>query len=158
MSVQARKTIALVSALAGALLLAACAGTQEPRSAQVKLGSCGAKLDIRPDVVQIVCNTDDITAVHLKWSSWGKASATASGSATVDLCAYTDCASGDYGSFPIKISASTIVHCSKSKRAYSELHYVFPNGSPFRGVPAVVYTRQFGETVPPKNQTVRLTC
>jgi hypothetical protein len=107
----------------------------------------------------VVCNTDDITARNLIWSDWGNPAATAKGSATVDLCAYEDCASGDYSSVSIEMTASKIVHCSKNTQAYSVLRYKFPNGSPFQGVPANVQASfGQGQPVPPVNQTVGLTC
>jgi hypothetical protein len=111
-------------------------------------------------VVLVVCNTDDITAVNLVWSDWGKQTATAQGSATVNLCAYTDCASGDYVSVPIEVTASKIVRCAKQTRAYSVLRYKFPHGSPFQGVSASTGGGYFGQgqPVPPANQTVGLTC
>ena len=42
------------------------------------------------------CHTKDIIARKLAWSAWGKPTATAIGTAVVDLCAYEDCHSGDY--------------------------------------------------------------
>jgi hypothetical protein len=60
------------------------------------LGFCGTSPQVKPDVVLVVCDTDDITATNLTWSDWGMPTASARGSATVDLCAYEDCASGNY--------------------------------------------------------------
>jgi hypothetical protein len=101
-----------------------------------------------------------VAAVNLVWSDWGKQTAIAQGSATVNLCAYTDCASGDYISVPIAVTASKIVRCSKQARAYSVLRYTFPHGSPFKGVSAGATGGYFGQgqPVPPANQTVSLTC
>jgi hypothetical protein len=141
------------------LLLAACSHATKPVPPPVTLGFCGSDQQTTPDVVLVVCNTDDITARNLIWSDWGKATATAKGSATVDLCAYIDCASGEYSSVPIEMTASEIVHCSKNTRAYSVLRYAFPKGSPFQGVPGDVQASfGQGESVPPPNQTVSLTC
>ncbi len=152
----ARKVVAAVL-----LLLTACSHAAQPAPPPVTLGYCGSNLQVRPDVVLVVCNTDDITAVNLVWSNWGKQTATARGSATVNLCAYTDCASGDYVSVPIAMTVSKIVRCSKQARAYSVLRYTFPHGSPFKGVSASStgggYFGQ-GQPVPPANQTVSLTC
>jgi hypothetical protein len=54
------------------------------------------------------------------------------------------------------------VACSKKARAYSVLHYKFPNGSPFKGLsPGDTGPGVFGgqnQPVPPANQTVSLTC
>lgn len=155
----ARMVVAAV--LLPLLLLTACSHAAQPAPPPVTLGYCGSNLQVMPDVVLVVCNTDDITAVNLVWSDWGRQTATAQGSATVNLCAYTDCASGDYVSVPIEMTASKIVRCSTQARAYSVLRYKFPHGSPFQGVAASNtgggYFGQ-GQPVPPANQTVSLTC
>jgi hypothetical protein len=142
------------------LLLTACSHAAKPVPPLVTLGFCGSNPQVRPDVVLVVCNTDDITARNLMWLDWGNPTATAKGSATVDLCAYEECASGDYTAVPIEMTVSKIVHCSKNTRGYSMLRYVFPNGSPFQGVPANVKTYFGGQNqpAPPSNQAVALTC
>jgi hypothetical protein len=160
MNVLAGKTRAVLAiSMFPLLLLTACSHATKPVPPPVTLGFCGSNPQMRPDVVLVVCNTDDITARNLVWSDWGKPTATAKGSATVDLCAYEDCASGDYSSVPIEMTASKIVHCPENTQAYSTLRYAFPNGSPFQGVPANVQTSfGLGQPVPPANQTVSLTC
>jgi hypothetical protein len=162
MNLLAGKAPAVVVALMSALLLlTACSHATKPVPPPVTLGFCGNNLQVRPGLVLVVCNTDDITARSLIWSDWGKPTASARGTATVDLCAFTDCYAGDYVDVPIEMTASKIVHCSKNTRAYSTLRYVFPNGSPFKNMPAIGYTTGYqgpDQTVPPKNQTVSLTC
>jgi hypothetical protein len=150
------------------LLLTACSQAAKPvpkpvpkpPPPSVTLGYCGSNLQVEPDVVLVVCGTDDITARNLVWSGWGTADATAKGSATVDLCAYNDCAAADLVSVPILVAASKIVACNKSTKAYSSLHYTFPDGSPFQGVPAAGTNQGLfqDEGMPPVNQTVSLTC
>jgi hypothetical protein len=161
-NVLAEKTPAVVATLMFLLLLTACSHAAKPVPPPVTLGFCGSNPQVMPDVVLVVCNTDDITARNLIWSDWGKPATSARGSATVDLCAYEDCASGDYVSVTVEMTASKIVHCSKNTRAYSTLRYVFPGGSPFRGVPRdVANTSGYSAgqySVPPANQTVSLTC
>ena len=157
MIVRAGKTTAVVAASISVLLLTACSHAAKPVPPSVMLGFCGYALQVKPDVVLVVCNTNDITARNLTWSGWGEPTATAKGSAIVDLCAFSDCANANYVSVPIEMAASKIVHCSKNTRAYSTLRYVFPAGSPFAGVPSAAYSPAYG-TVPPANQTVSLTC
>jgi hypothetical protein len=162
------KTTAIVATLLlSLLLLVACshapgpAPPPGPPGPPVTLGYCGSNPQVRPDVVLVVCNTSDITAENLTWSDWGMPAARAKGSAVVDLCAYEECASGNFVTVPIEMTASKIVHCAKNARAYSTLRYVFPDGSPFKGVPAAVQsTGDQGQDlpVPPRNQTVSLTC
>ncbi len=163
MNMLAGKTRAVVATLMLLLLLlTACTHATKPVPPPVTLGYCGSSPQVMPGIVLVVCNTDDITARNLIWSDWGKPTATAKGSATVDLCAYEDCASGAYVSVPIGITVSKIVHCPKNAWAYSMLRYVFPNGSPFQGVPATVKTPGYSagqdQPLPPANQTVSLTC
>ena len=165
MSLPAGKTTAVVAALMSPLLLlVACSRAprpQPPPPPPVTLGYCGSSPQVRPDVVLVVCYTNDITAENLTWSDWGMPTASAKGSAVVDLCSYEACASGNYVTVPIEMTVSKIVACAKNARAYSTLRYVFPDGSPCKGVPAAVNsTGDLGQDlpVPPRNQIVSLTC
>jgi hypothetical protein len=128
----------------------------------VVISYCGSDPQVRPDVVLVVCNTDDITATNLTWSAWGKPAATGTGTATIDLCAYSDCAYGSYTSVRIKVIATKLMSCTKGTRAYSSLRYVFPGGSPWPGVPAHMNTSAYLDApdrpLPPPNQTVSLAC
>lgn len=165
MSLPAGKATAIVTALMVTLLMlvVACSHAAKPRPAPppVTLGYCGSHPQVKPDVVLVVCNTNDITAENLTWSDWGTQTASAKGSAVVDLCSYEECASGNYVTVPIEMSASKIMHCARNARAYSTLRYVFPEGSPFKGVPTGVNSAgDQGQDlpVPPRTQTVSLTC
>lgn len=163
MNVLASRTAAIAATLlVPLLLLVACSHASRPLPPPVTLSFCGYTPQVRPDVVLVVCNTGDITARNLVWSGWGKPTATARGSAIVDLCAYVDCASPDLVSVAFDATASRIVQCSPSTRAYSTLQYSFPDGSPFQGMPANVLSADeaagASQPVPPANQTVSLTC
>lgn len=151
-----------VAMLFPVLLLAACGHAAAPVPPPVTMSTCGSDPQPMPDLVQVVCNTDDITARNLVWQDWGKPSATATGTATIDQCAYEDCHTGAFGTVPIRLIASKIAGCAKSARAYSTLRYVFPDGSPWPGVPAnfspAGYMSGPDRPLPPANQTVDLTC
>jgi hypothetical protein len=143
------------------LLITACSGAARPTAPPVTLGFCGSNPQVQPAAIMVVCNTNDITAENLTWSNWGRPTATARGSAVVDLCSYEDCANPDDVSVPIEVTVSKIMRCAKNAQAYSTLRYTFPNGSPFRDVPVSVIENEsssYGESVPPANQTVSLTC
>ena len=152
----------VVAALLPVLSLAACGHAAAPAPPPVALSFCGGELESTPTVVQVVCNTGDITARNLVWQSWGTSAATARGTAVVDLCAYEDCHTGAFGDVPITLTASKITDCAKNTRAYSALHYEFPDGSPWQGVPANANTEGYisapDRPLPPANQTVSLTC
>jgi len=160
-----RPTRAVAAALAlPLLLLTACSHSTGSRTvrAPVTMAFCGGSPQPRPTVVDVICTTNDITARNLAWSSWGKPVAIASGRAVVDMCAFEDCHSGLYGSFPIVVIASKIVSCAPHKRAYSRLQYVFVGRSPFQGLPANMnfshYMVGASRPGPPPNQTVSLAC
>lgn len=160
-----RTTRAMAAALVlPLLLLVACSksGGSAAVPASVTMAYCGGSPQPRPTVVEVICTTDDITARNLAWSAWGRPVAIGSGRAVVDMCAFEDCHSGLYGSYPIVVIASRIVSCAKNKRAYSRLQYVFVGRSPFQGLPAHMNFSHFmvgaARPGPPPNQTVSLTC
>jgi hypothetical protein len=158
--------VTVIAALLPMLALAACSHAAAPAPAptppSVTLTYCGVNHQVRPDVLLVVGYTNDITARDLTWTAWGRPTATATGTATVDVCAYDDCHTGAYTNVPIRLIASKIVGCAGSKRAYSTLRYVFPEGNPWPGIPANLNTSSYiagpERVLPPKNQTVSLTC
>jgi hypothetical protein len=140
--VLARATSAVVMAalLVPLLLLPACshpagAGTGAPR---VTMANCGVSPQVKPTVVNVICGTADITARDLTWSGWGKPVATASGTAVVDLCVFSDCHTGSYQAVPIVVIASKTGRCGHGAQGYLRLQYVFVGRSPFAGLPASI--------------------
>jgi hypothetical protein len=159
----ARVTRIAAVALALPLLLTACAQAGPTSSpAPVKMTDCGAPGQRQPSTIQVVCQSDDITARDLRWSAWGKPVATAIGVAVVNLCAVEDCHTQLYNPRPLVIIASKLVSCPHGTRVYSRLQYVFVGHSPFQGVPAHMNFSGFisgaGRPGLPANQTVSLTC
>jgi hypothetical protein len=141
----------------------ACSHPASPAPARVTMAYCGSGAQVRPEVLEIVCGTSDITADRLAWSSWGGQVATAIGAAVVDTCAYEDCHTGSYTSVPIVVVASQLVRCGRNAQAYARLQYVFVGGSPFSGLPG--NGMSFSDFIaapdrprPPANQVVSLTC
>jgi hypothetical protein len=148
---------------AGLLLLAACSHAPAgPAPTPVTLALCGTSPQATPDLIQVICNTDDLTARSLTWSGWGKAVATARGTATVDLCAYTDCHTGAFTSSAVVLTVSKLMRCGKHELAYSRLHYAFVHGSPWPDIKGSFDTSHFISSptrpLPPPDQTVALTC
>jgi hypothetical protein len=162
-SMRSSRAGAVTAVVAVLVLLSACShpapGRTPPPS--VTMAFCGGSAQARPTVVEVICSTNDITARDLAWASWGRAVATASGTAVVDLCATEDCHTGDYTSAPIVLVASGLTRCGPA-RAYSRLQYVFVGTSPFQGVPADQnfsgYMSGASRPALPANQTVRLAC
>jgi hypothetical protein len=153
----------ILAAVVTVLLLAACGSrAAAPAPPPVTISACGGSPQATPGLILVVCNTDDITASDLKWTAWGQPTATASGTALVDLCAYEDCHTGAFGTVPIRLMASKIVRCVKNTRAYSTLRYAFPDGLPWPGIPADLNTSGYlagpKRVLPPADQTVTLGC
>jgi len=139
-SVVARPIRAVLAVLALLpMLLAACSHPAAPTtgSATVRLADCLGNPQVRPDVITVVCANNSITARDLRWSAWGKPVAVALGTAVVDICAYEDCHTGSYRSYPMVVVASGLLPCSTGMKAYARIQYVFVGRSPFQGVPAV---------------------
>jgi hypothetical protein len=152
----------LLAGLLAALLVTGCGHAAAPVPATVTMSYCGSNAQSAPTIVEVVCNTDDITARNLSWTAWGTPTATARGEAVVDLCAYEDCHTGSFGTVPIRLVATRISACGTDKRAYMTLRYVFTDGSPWPGVPADMSTSRYmvgpDRPLPPPDQTVGLTC
>lgn len=151
-----------MAGLLAAPFIAGCGHAAAPVPPAVTLSYCGSNSQSAPAIVEVVCNTDDITARNLAWTGWGKSTATAKGVAVVDLCAYVDCHTGSFGAVPIKLVATRIAACGKSKRAYTTLRYVFTDGTPWPGAPKDLNTSHYmvgsDRPLPPPDQSVGLTC
>jgi hypothetical protein len=153
--------VAIAGLLAG-LFVTGCGHAGSPVPPPVTLSNCGSDAQPQPTIVEVVCNTDDITARNLAWTNWGKPTATGRGVAVVDLCAYEDCHTGSFAAVPIRLVATRISACGANKRAYLTLRYVFTDGSPWPGVPADVSTSHYmagsDRPLPPPDQRVALGC
>jgi len=144
------------------VLLALTACSRATAAVPVTLALCGTSPAVAPDLIQVICNTDDITARNLTWSAWGKPAATGRGIAVVDVCAYIDCHTGGFSTAAIVLRASGLMQCGKHEVAYASLHYSWVHGSPWPGMAATASTSGFlagaGRPIPPASQTVTLTC
>jgi hypothetical protein len=151
-----------MTGLLSAPFMVGCGHAAAPVPPTVTMSYCGSGSQAAPTIVEVVCNTDDITARDLAWTGWGKPTATARGVAVVDLCAYEDCHTGSFGTVPIRLVATRIGACGETRRAYKTLRYVFTDGSPWPGVPADMSTSNYisgsHRPLPPADQTVGLTC
>lgn len=164
------KTIsaAVAAALSATFALTACSptatkATSATAAKPVTMTDCNGLHHSRPPIVDVVCQSDAITARRLTWSAWGSSFATASGSAVVDACAYEDCHTATYSAFPIVVIASKIVKCAKGRQEYSRLQYVFVGHDPFANLPTKglgIANSLFGShrPGPPHNNTVTLPC
>lgn len=136
--------LALLAALAGACSNAAPspgapgAAPSPGAPGAARLPDCGGVPQDRPSVVVLTCSEGAITARSLTWSGWGSKIATATGSAVVNMCAYQDCHTGSYRSYPMVLVASGTEDCPGGLRGYARLQYLFVGTSPFQGLPAAM--------------------
>lgn len=156
------RRVTIIGLLAASSFIAGCGHAATPVPPAVTMSYCGSDSQSAPGIVEVVCNTDDITARNLAWASWGKSTATANGVAVIDECAYEDCHTGSFSTVPIRLVATKIAACGTNKRAYTTLRYVFTAGSPWPGVQADMNTSNYmvgsGRPLPPPDHTVGLTC
>lgn len=155
-----RAAAAIMAIVLTLLFAGGCTHSAGSRAApSVRVAFCGGALRAQPDVATVSCLNNSIMARNLRWSDWGGPVATATGTATVDLCAYEDCAAGDYATVPIVLITSKIVRCQGSAKAYSRLQYVFVGRSPYAGLQASISVPD-GSNSPadPGDQTVSLPC
>lgn len=153
------RAAAIIMIAVSSVFAAGCTHSANP-ALPVRMSLCGGGLQARPAVVNVICTNNSISARNLHWSGWGGPVATATGSAVVDLCAYEDCAAGDYVTVAIVLITSKIMRCASSTHAYTRLQYVFVGRSPYAGLPTKIAVAD-GSAVPnggPGDQTVSLTC
>lgn len=125
--------------LLAALLVIGCSqqGPPSTGAATARLADCGGSPQVRPSVVVVLCADSGITAHGLRWAGWGAPVATATGTAVVNVCEYSDCHTGSYRSYPIVLVLSRLLTCPGRTKAYGRLQYLFAGPQPFReGSPA----------------------
>jgi len=96
----------------------------------VSLPNCQGKPEVKPTDVVFACADAGFSATKLHWSSWGSASATATGLASVNDCS-PNCVSGHWHTYPIILKASGKQICPSGERAYVRVTYAFIGKSPF---------------------------
>jgi hypothetical protein len=159
-------TMAIGAALVATLALTACGPTAKSAQAAkpVTMRNCSdSGRQAKPDLIFVICASDAITAKTLTWARWGKPVATATGTATVNWCAFEGCAYGEYDNYRIVLVASKLVQCPKGGQQYSRMQYVFVgDDNPFEGLPKnfKLTNELFGSHMPgpANNETVSLPC
>lgn len=159
-------TVAVAAALTTALALTACGPAAKSAQAAkpVTMRNCSdSGRQAKPDLISVICSSDAITARSLTWSKWGARVATATGTATVNWCAFEGCAMGEYDNYKVVMIASKIVKCPKGGQQYSRMQYVFVGDEdPFASLPKKFkLTGEFfgsHSPGPANNNTVSLPC
>ena len=102
--VRARMLIAAL-VLAGAIAIPALASGNARRV----VGNC-TKSQVRPATIVVACADANLALTHLRWISFGGATASASGSYHVNDCT-PNCAAGHFHSYPVRVVLSQAKVC-----------------------------------------------
>jgi len=114
------RTLIAVFALAGALAAVPALASGNARRV---VGNC-TKSQVRPASIIIACADANLQLTHLKWSSFGGATAAATGSYYVNDCT-PDCAAGKFHSYPIRVTLSGAKACKDHFDDYRAASVVF---------------------------------
>lgn len=73
-----------------------------------------------PDFISLACADNNYTVSELKWRNWGAPEAEGSGVAWLNNCD-PDCARGEFGQFPVKVTAREKKRCGYNLDVYTKL-------------------------------------
>jgi hypothetical protein len=110
--------------LAGAISLSALAASDARRV----VGDC-TKSQVRPGSIVLACADFNLALTSLHWSSFGGASAFASGLYHVNDCT-PNCAAGKFHSYPIKLVVSAAAVCPDKYDDYRRARVTFTGARP----------------------------
>lgn len=113
---------ALVAALISVGVIAASAAPS------VKITNC-VSASSRPKSLTLACGDGNTVLSKLRWSSFGGASAQASGTLEVNTCS-PNCAGGKVARYPVAVKADSIRKCKAGLRVYNKLTLRFTGRAP----------------------------
>ncbi|MFB7462452.1 hypothetical protein ACFCZ1_02900 [Streptomyces sp. NPDC056224] len=96
---------ALVAATVPASARSGAAPTPTPPPGTVVVADCFAQAQVRPEEYLLACGDGNNRLVGLRWDTWGRRTATATGTDMVNDCR-PYCAAGRFRSYPVKVSLS----------------------------------------------------
>jgi hypothetical protein len=94
----------------------------------VKITNC-FKASSRPKQLILTCGDANTALSKLSWSSFGGASASATGTFEMNTC-NPNCASGKFVKYPVKVKASATRTCKGGLRVYNKLTLQFTARKP----------------------------
>lgn len=94
----------------------------------VKITNC-VSASIRPKSLTLACGDGNTVLSKLRWSSFGGASAQATGTLEVNTCS-PNCAGGKVVHYPVAVKAASIRKCKAGLRVYNKLTLRFTGRAP----------------------------
>jgi hypothetical protein len=117
--------------LTGGLLvvvLAAVVGTSASATSTVKITNC-TSASSRPKTVTLTCGDGNTLLTGLRWSSFGGASALATGTLQTDTCT-PNCAGGKVVRYPVAVRTNGARTCKAGLRVYGKVTLRFAGHTP----------------------------
>jgi hypothetical protein len=93
-----------------------------------RIGGC-TKSQVRPSAIILFCGDDGAYVNHIRWSSFGAATARGSGTYAFNPCK-PNCAASKYKTYSVKLVASQAKPCWDAHNDYRMLELVFAAGAP----------------------------
>jgi hypothetical protein len=98
-----------------------------PPDSTAWISNCGPLVSA-PRALVLACADGNYELASLRWSSWGRATATATGIARANDCT-PYCAAGHFHSYRITASAGRLTRCGRA-RFYARVTIVYPGARP----------------------------
>lgn len=98
-----------------------------PPNAVAWISNCGPLVSA-PKSLVLACADANYSLSKLTWHAWGKAAATATGTAVANTCT-PNCAAGKFRSYPVTVTAGGLKPCGRAK-VYTRLTLVYPGKRP----------------------------
>ncbi len=118
----------LASGILVVTLLAAVGTTAFATSTPLKITNC-TKAVGRPKTLTLTCGDGNTLLFGLRWSSFGGASAQATGTLELNTCT-PNCAAGKFVRYPVAVKAHDPRACKAGPRVYNELTLRFTGRAP----------------------------
>jgi hypothetical protein len=84
---------------------------------------------VRPPSIIVACGDGNILLIHLKWTSFGGATANASGDYSANDCK-PYCAAGKFHSYPVRVVLSKAMLCKDHHNDYQLASLTFTGARP----------------------------
>lgn len=110
------------------MALTAVVGTSASASSTIKITNC-TSASSRPKTVTLTCGDGNTVLSGLRWSSFGGASALATGALETNTCT-PNCASGKVVRYPVAVRANGTRTCKAGLRVYDKITLRFTRRAP----------------------------
>jgi hypothetical protein len=118
----------VLTVLALAVALVSVSAMAASATSAVKITNC-VNASSRPKLLTLACGDGNTVLSKLRWSSFGGASAKASGTLEVNTCS-PNCAGGKVVRYPVVVTAGSIRKCKAGLRVYNKLTLRFAGRAP----------------------------